>query len=188
MFDRRMLLLLLLLLLQVFWLSPEQATMDELQLQANFLRTKIAKQEALVKVAPELPQLLAQLKQQLAANRSKLFAAGQNSGAALGQLQQQMQGLAEKHSLEFVRANWGEPVAASDGDYRLLPLSCTVRGYPAQLDQFLLGLAAAKKFVKLETAQLVPHQKQELTLVMTLVGYQLAAEVAAADSASGQNL
>lgn len=172
MLDKKMLILLLLLIVQVFFVrSGEEQTLGQQQ-QLNFLSAKISKELALAEAAPHLPQTVDELTVRATANREKLYPANLQSGAGLGKLQQLVQGLALAASLEFVRATWGEPVPATEADYLLLPLSCTVRGYPSQIDQFLASLATAEKFVKIETAQMVPFQNQKLTLTLALVAYQ----------------
>ncbi len=172
MIDRRLLALLFMMAFYIFYVRPQVEESQQLAGQNIIMRSSIAREQVLAEKLEQHPEKLTRLIEKIRFNRSLFFPAEMDNSSALGKLQQLIKQAAVASGVELNQSHWGEPIVVDLLNIARLPLSLTIHGGAAQLDQFRWRVLNSGILVEIETAQIQKKSADNLLLRVGLVGFK----------------
>jgi len=172
MINRRLLVLLFMMAFYVFYVRPQVEEGQQLVEQNIVMHSSIAREQILAEKLEQHPEKLTRLVEKIRFNRSLFFPAELDNSSALGKLQQLIKQAAVVSGVQLNQTHWGEPIVVDKLNIVRLPLSLTIHGGAAQLDQFRLRVLTSGILVEIETAQIQKKTADNLLLRVGLVGFK----------------
>jgi hypothetical protein len=171
--DRSLLVLLAVTVAFVLYVKPARQNIDLLQSKIAVLDSQIASQENIKRQRKGIDGHLKSTGAAAAANESYLYPAAKSNSLALVDLQQFVKGAATASHMEVVTSTWGEPAPDPGTGLIKIPMTFTMKGLPANLDQFLKRLCyGSSRYIKTERATISKFQDQMLLLNISLVAFK----------------
>ena len=172
MINRRLLVLLFMMAFYVFYVRPQVEEGQQLVEQNIVMHSSIAREQILAEKLEQHPEKLTRLVEKIRFNRSLFFPAELDNSSALGKLQQLIKQAAVVSGVQLNQTHWGEPIVVDKLNIVRLPLSLTIHGGAAQLDQFRSRVLTSGILVEIETAQIQKKTADNLLLRVGLVGFK----------------
>lgn len=171
--DRSLLVLLAVTVAFVLYAKPARQNIELMQTKIAVLDSQIAAQENLKRQSKGIDGRLKVTGAAAAANETYLYPASKSNSLTLVELQQFVKGAAQGNHMEVVTSTWGEPAPDPNTGLIKIPMSFTLKGMPADVDQFLKKLCyGSSRYIKTERASITKFQDHVLLLNLSLVAFK----------------
>ena len=170
--DRSLLALLIIAAAFILYVKPTQEKIELLQARTPALDAQITAQENIRRNSAEFGGRVKRIGEQIAGNSSRLYPAETSESLALTDLQDFVKTTATNCKMEITTSTWGEAVADAKSGITRIPMTFTLTGIPADVDQFLKKLLSGRQFIKIERATINRVQDQQLVLTLALVAFK----------------
>lgn len=172
MMDRSLLIILMITTAFIFYIKPAREKGDQTRMRLTVVETQIAAQETIKRDSANFKKRVATTGKTATTNETYIYPAKTSASLALVDLQDFVKNTATATKMEVTTSTWGEPVADTTTGMTRIPMTFMIRGFPADVDQFLQKLLYGKKFIKIERATILKTQEQQLSLNVSLVAFK----------------
>lgn len=170
--DRSLLIVLMITVAFIFYVKPARENTEQIRMRLAVVESQIAAQETIKRGSADFKKTVAKIGKIAISNEAYVYPEKSSSSLALVDLQDFVKSMATATKMEILTSTWGEPVADPATAMTRIPLSITLKGGPADVDQFLQKILYGKKFIKIERATIAKYQEQQLSLNLSLVAFK----------------